>query len=97
MDEEFDEISLKRFEECGFSQKNSCFSYDYDYLMDYIDTTTDTLDVPQLTIEEIKTRLREIDTYFSGKIDETLTEKTHLRPDLTTHVPQAVPVGVGGG
>ena len=37
MNKKLDEISLKRFEECGFSQTNSCFAYDYDDLMNYID------------------------------------------------------------
>ena len=92
---DIDVTSLKRFEECGFSQKNSCFVYDYDYLMNYIETTTDTLDVPQLTQEEIKSHLREIDAYFSGEIDTSLSNKTHLRPYLTSHVPSAVSIGAG--
>jgi hypothetical protein len=91
MDEDFDEISLKRFEECGFSQKNSCFVYDYDYLMNYIDKTAKTF-VPQFTSEEIKSYLSEIN---SEKKEAPPTQKTHL-PASTTHVPSAVPVGVMG-
>ncbi len=96
MNEIFDETSLKRFEECGFSQKNCCFTYDYDYLMNYIETNTNTLDIPHFTQEEIISRLREINTKTNEKIDTSLTHKTQLRPDLTTHVPRSVTVGVGG-
>tara|TARA_Y100000389_G_C17439748_1_gene507818 strand:- start:217 stop:2028 length:1812 start_codon:yes stop_codon:yes gene_type:complete len=92
MDEDFDEISFKRFEECGFSQKNSCFAYDYDYLMNYIDKTAKTF-VPRFTSEEIKSYLSEIN---SEKKEVPPTQKTHL-PVSTTHGPSAVPVGVRAG
>ena len=85
MEEEFDEISLKRFEECGFSQKNSCFVYDYDYLMNYIDKIAKTF-IPQFTAEEIK-------SYLSAINSEK--EAPSTLPDFTTHFPSAVHVGAG--